>query len=85
MHHSVVRVNVVDLVFVVSGVWPGMAHGPGATRPDLALNMTGCGRCHNEASDPVVLNAGLLYLVRLPGGARCRRPAGSRGPPRWCW
>ena len=80
LHYSAVRVNVAELGAEVSGVRAGEAYGLGAARPDLALKGRGYSWCHYEASDPVVLNAGLLYLVQA--ARRCplsqaRNVAGS--------
>jgi len=61
MHHSAVRVNVAELAFVVSEVWPGRAHGPGGMWPDLAFNSTSCSRCHIEASDPDAPDDGMMH------------------------
>ena len=72
--------NVAELGAEVSGGRAGEAYGLGAARPDLALKGRGYSWCHYEASDPVALNAGLLYLVQA--ARRCplsqaRNVAGS--------
>ncbi len=82
MHHSAVRVSVADLAFEVSGVRAGRVRGLDATRPDLALNACGCGCCHDEASDPVALNAGFVAsdpgAVEVPVVAAAQGRGGSR-------
>ena len=77
MHHSAVRVNVADLVFEVSGVRAGRVRGLGATRPELALSVCCCGCCHDEASDPVAVNAG--FVASDPGAVEVPVAAVAQG------